>query len=167
MPELIYLKQFKKVIYMKINYSFLNVITKNINKYLFPVVMGYVLTCLIYNFSICSFAYSNDIAISQEHMLNLLLGEFLPVLAVGIISARVILFNFNNKILVRIADTLVYAGICFSIGYFYAKAGNNLLTGNQIYYFWYVLFISIVNIIFSFAKEFKISPILSIYGAKQ
>lgn len=138
----------------------------NIKEMIFPIVMGYCLTCLIYNYSICSFAWSQNIVISKQYMNNLLLGEFLPVFSFGIIYCRVFSINFLSQTIVKILDIIIYSALCFSVGYIYASF-NLMLNKNQeqiIVYYVFLLFA--INVVLSVAKEFKVNRILSFFCVK-
>lgn len=162
------IKKEKKLNYKTNFIKNLNVIlssfkNKSFKELIFPIVVGYCFTCLIYNFAILSFSWHQNIIIPKQYFDNLLIGEFIPLLTLGIIYSRVFTINYLSLTYQKALDIIIYAGICFLTGYFYSNLKLNFTNIQEKFILFYILFLFIINIILSLAKEYKVSKILNIF----
>lgn len=136
---------------------------RTLKELIFPSVIIYCLTCLIYNFAILSFAWHQNIIIPQQYFDKLLIGEFIPLFTIGIIYSRVFSINYLSFTFQKILDIIIYAGICFLSGYFYANLKLNFTNTQEKFILFYILFLFIINVTLSLAKEYKIGKLLNLF----
>ena len=134
---------------------------------IFPIVVGYSFTCLVYNFAILQFAWNDNIMIPKNYFDNLLLGEFFPLFALGVIYSRVFAVNYLSLKYEKVIDILIYSVLCFSSGYFYASLKLNLSHNQEMFGLFYILFLFIINITLSVAKENNVKQLLKVFCIKE
>lgn len=130
---------------------------------IFPIIMGYTLFCLIYNFAIVSFSWSQGVEVSKLYYSKLMLGEFIPIMTVGIIYTRVFSINFLKESIVKTVDIVVYASLCFFTGFFYAKYNPILTNEFKFLISSYIFLLFAINILLSVSNEYNFKKILKVF----